>query len=105
MNFFYIKESEIGYVLIFSSAKISTYRYYKTNKTLSFIYHCLQAHRISPPQKEFLIIEMQLRHCITLQKNIEKTILLHTIVTDNRGTYLGIDQSIKRKFVGSAANT
>ena len=53
MNFFYTKEFEIGHVLIFSSVKISTYRYYKTNKTLSFIYHCLRAHRISPPQKEF----------------------------------------------------
>ena len=51
--FFYAKEFKTGYVLIFSSVKISTYRYYKTNKTLSFIYHCLHAHRISPPQKEF----------------------------------------------------
>ena len=70
---------EIGHVLIFSSVKISTYRYYKTNKTLSFVYHCLHAHRISPPQKEFLIIEMKLRYCITLQKNTEKTILLYSI--------------------------
>ena len=52
-EFFYIKEFKIGYGLIFSSVKISTYRYYKTNKTLSFTYHCLHAHRISPPQKEF----------------------------------------------------
>ena len=52
MNIFYTKEFEIGYVLIFSSVKISTYRYYKTNKTLSFIYHCLHAHLISPPQKK-----------------------------------------------------
>ena len=91
MIFFYAKEFEIVYVLIFSSVKISTYRYYKTNKTLSFIYHCLHAHCISPLQKEFLIIEIKLRHCITLQKNTEKTILLYTIVTDSRGTYLGID--------------
>ena len=48
---------------------------------------------------------MKLRHCITLQKNTEKTILLYIIVTANRGTYLGIDQSMKRKFVSSAANT
>ena len=47
------KEFEIDYVLIFSSVKISTYKYYKTNKTLSFIYHCLHAHRISLPQKQF----------------------------------------------------
>ena len=53
MNFFYPKEFEIGYVLIFSSVKVSTYKYYKTNKTLYFIYHCLHPHRISPPQKEF----------------------------------------------------
>ena len=53
MNFFYVKEFEIGYILIFSSVKISIYRYYKTNKTFSFIYHCLHAHRISTPQKEF----------------------------------------------------
>ena len=52
MNFFYEKEFEIGYGLIFSSVKISTYKYYKTNKTLFFIYHCLHAHRISTPQKE-----------------------------------------------------
>ena len=104
INFFYAKEFEIGYVLIFSSVKISTYKYYKTNKTLCFIYHCLRAHRISPPQKKFLIIEMKLRHCITLQKNTEKTILLHITVTDSRGTYLGINQSMN-KFVSSAANT
>ena len=53
MNFFYAKEFEIGYVLIFSSVKISTYKYHKTNKTLTFIYHYLHAHRISPPLKEF----------------------------------------------------
>ena len=103
MNFFYAKELKIGHVLIFSSVKISTYRYYKTNKTLSFIYHCLRAHRISPPQKEFLIIDMKLRHCITLRKNTEKTILLYTIVTDSSVTYLGIDQCMKRKFVSIAA--
>ena len=40
-----------------------------------------------------------------LQKDTEKTILLCTIVTDSRETYLSIDQSIKRKFVSSAANT
>ena len=51
--FFYVKEFEIGYVLIFSSVKLSTYRYYTTNKILSFIYHCLHAHHISLPQKEF----------------------------------------------------
>ena len=56
-------------------------------------------------KKSFLIIEMKLRHCITLQKNTEKTILLYITVTVSRGTYLGIDQSIKRKFVSSAANT
>ena len=71
-----------------------TYKYHKTNKTLSFMYHCLHAHHISPPQKEFLIIEMKLRHCITLQKNTEKTILLYITVTVSRETYLGIDQSI-----------
>ena len=58
------------------------------------MYHCLHAHHISTPQKEFLIIEMKLRHCITLQKNTEKTILLYITVTVSRETYLGIDQSI-----------
>ena len=53
MNFFYAKEFEIGNVLIFSSVKISTYRYYNTNKILSFVYHCLHTNRISPPQKKF----------------------------------------------------
>ena len=66
--FFYIKKFEIGYVLVFSSVKISTYRYYKTNKTLSFVYHYLHAHCISPPQKEFSIIEMILGKK-TLEKN------------------------------------
>ena len=56
-------------------------------------------------KKSFLIIEMKLRHCITLKKHLRKTILLYIIVTVSRGTYLGIDQSIKRKFVSSAANT
>ena len=57
---------------MFSSIKIPTYKYYKTNQTLSFIYYRLYASRfvfsqcILPPQKEFLIIEMKLRHCITL---------------------------------------
>ena len=72
MNFFCIKEFEIGYVLMFSSVKISTYRYHNTNKTLSFIYHRLHAHRISPPQNEFLIIEIKPRHCIALKKALEK---------------------------------
>ena len=57
-------------------------------------------------KKSFLIIEMKLRHCITLQKkNTEKTILIYITVTVSRGTYLGIDQSMKCKFLSSAANT
>ena len=32
-------------------------------------------------KKSFLIIEMKLRHCITLQKTLRKTILLYTTVT------------------------
>ena len=46
-------------------------------------------------KKSFLIIEMKLRHCITLQKKAEKTILLYITDTVSRGTYLGIDQSMK----------
>ena len=46
---------------------------------------------------------MKLRHCITLQKNTEKTILLYITVTVSHRTYLGIDQYIKRKFISSAA--
>ena len=46
-------------------------------------------------KKSFSIIEMKLRHCITLQKNIEKTILLYITVTVSHRTYLGIDQCIK----------
>ena len=56
-------------------------------------------------KNNFLIIEMKLRHCITLKKHFRKTILLYITVTVSRGTYLGIDQSMKRKFVSSAANT
>ena len=61
MNFFYTKEFEIAYVLTSSNVKISTYKYCKTKKTLSFKYNCLYAHRfvfsqcISPPKKEFFI--------------------------------------------------
>ena len=40
-------------------------------------------------KNSFLIIEMKLRHCTTLQKKTEKTILLYVIVTVSRGTYLG----------------
>ena len=61
------------------------------------VFHCRK--------KSFFIIEMKLRHCITLQKNTEKTILLYITVSVSRGTYRGIDQSMKRKFVSSAANT
>ena len=56
-------------------------------------------------KKSFLIIEMKLRHCIALQKNTEKTKLLYITVTASRKTYLGIDQSMKRKFVSSAPST
>ena len=56
-------------------------------------------------KKSLLNIEMKLPHSITLQKNTKKTILLYITVTVSRGTYLGIEQSLKRKFVSSAANT
>ena len=60
MNFFYLKELEIGYVLMFSSVRYRLTEIIKpTNfsiesfiySTESFIYHHLHAHRISPPQK------------------------------------------------------
>ena len=66
------------------------------------VYMHIEFHRY---KKSVLIIEMKLRHCITLQKNTEKIILLYITVTVSRETYLGIDQSMKRKFVSSAANT
>ena len=73
---------------------------------LYLLYITVYVHIVFERRKKiFLIIEMKLRHCITLQKNTEETILLYTIVTDSRETYLGIDQSIKHKFVSSAANT
>ena len=50
-------------------------------------------------KNSFLIIETKLCHCITLQKITEKTILLYITVIVNGGTYLGIDQNVKRKFV------
>ena len=55
-------------------------------------------------KKSFSIIEMKLRHCIILKKRLRKTILLNIIVTVSRGTYLGINQNMKRKFVSSAPN-
>ena len=42
-------------------------------------------------KKSFSIIEMKLRHCITLQKKTGKTILLYITVTVSHRTYLGID--------------
>ena len=36
---------------------------------------------------------------------LEKNNLLYVIVTVSRGTYLGIDQSMKRELVSGAANT
>ena len=56
-------------------------------------------------KKSFSLIEMKLRNCITLEKHLRKTMLLYIIVTVSRGTYLDIDQSMKRKFVSSAPNT
>ena len=84
MIFFYIKEFEIGYVLIFSSVKISTYTYYKTNKTLSFtvyitVYMHILFHR---RKKSFLIIEMKLGHCITLQKTLRKQYYSMSVVSN-----------------------
>ena len=49
-------------------------------------------------KKSFVIIEMKLRHCITLQKNTEKTILLYITVTVSHGAYLGINQTTRCKF-------
>ena len=54
-------------------------------------------------KKSFLIIETKLPHYTTLKKHLRKTIFLYIIVTVSSGTYLGIDQRIKRKFVSSAA--
>ena len=54
-------------------------------------------------KESFLIIKMKLRHYTTLKKTFEKTIFLYIIVSVCRGTYLGIDQRIKRKFISSAA--
>ena len=84
--------------MIFSSVKISTYTYYNTNKTLSFIYHLLYADRfvflqsISPPQKELFnyrngIKTMPLHY---IKKHLRKTILFYIIVTVSRGTHLGV---------------
>ena len=56
-------------------------------------------------KKSFLINEIKLFYCITLQKNTEKTILLYIAVTVSCGTYLSIDQSMKRKFVSSTTKT
>ena len=53
-------------------------------------------------KKSFSIFELKLRHCLTLQKNTEKTILLYITVNVGHRTYLGIDQCIKRKFISSA---
>ena len=57
------------------------------------VFHCLE--------KSFLItgIELKLRHLIIKKETLEKTILLYIIVTVSHGTYLGIFQSMKRKFV------
>ena len=66
----------------------------------------VHAHRISPPQKKFFnhCNETTLLHYFK-KEHLRKTILLYMIVTVSHGTYLGIDQSMKRKFVSSTANT
>ena len=77
----------------------------KTTK-LYFLYIIVYIHiAIHRRKKSFSVIKMKLSHCITLQKYTEKTILLYIIITVSRRTYLGIDQSMKRKFVSSATNT
>ena len=79
MNFFYIKEFEVGYVFTLSSVKILTYKYCKSNKTLSFIYHRLYAHRfvfcnvLYRHKKSFLFIEITLLYS---KKHLRKIILL-----------------------------
>ena len=70
---------------MFSSVKLSTYRYHKTNKTLSFIlpiYHRLYANHFAlfsnvfhRHKKNFLITEIKLRHYITLKKIHEGNII------------------------------
>ena len=59
------------------------------------VFHC--------HKKSFLItgIELKLCHLIIKKETLEKTILLYIIVTVSHGTYLGIFQSMKRKFVSS----
>ena len=58
-------------------------------------------------KKSFLItgIELKLCHCTTLKKNTKEKQYYSIIVTVSCGTYLGIVQSMKRKFVSSAENT
>ena len=58
-------------------------------------------------KNSFLItgIELKLCHCTTLKKHLRKTILPYVIITVSCETYLGIVQSMKRKFVSSAENT
>ena len=66
-EFFYIKEFEIGCILMFSSVKTSTYRYYKTKK-LCLLYIIVYMHIVFfRRKKSFVIIEMKLR--ITLKKH------------------------------------
>ena len=62
-------------------------------------------HRISPPKKEFFNYRNESTSLHYLQKNTEKTILLYITVTVSRGTYLGIDQNMKRKFVSIVPQT
>ena len=66
---------------------------------------CFFAMYFTATKRVFLFIEIEIHHCITEKKHLRKTILLYIIVTNNRRTYLGIAQSMKRKFVRSAANT
>ena len=65
MNFFYAKEFEIGYVLIFISVKYRLTDIIKPTK-LYLLYIIVYMHIVFHRRKKsFLIIEMKPRHCVT----------------------------------------
>ena len=64
---------------------------------------CFFAMYFTATKRVFYLLKWKYTVALLKKKHLRKTILLYKVVTINRGTYLGIVQSMKRKFVSSTA--
>ena len=64
---------------------------------------CFFAMYFTATKRVFYLLKWKYTVALLKKKHLRKIILLYKVVTINRGTYLGIVQSMKRKFVSSAA--